>query len=414
MKKILAILMCSVMLFTGTGVSAIEISSDAACVLDFKTGEFYYEYNADTMLAPASMTKLMTVYMIYSAMGEGKLTGDTMITADAEDEAASVDPDATNVFLQNGTAYSVNDLLDAILVPSACAASAMAGKYLCGSEREFARKMNETAAQLGLNAYFEDASGLSDANRITARSTALLAKMLIEKYPDILTHTSKPYIIFGTKRYNSTNHMLPGDSYAYTGVDGLKTGTTTLAGYCLTATAESDGIRLISVTMKSDTSRLRFLDSTQLLDFGFNAAHWLYDNLLATDMRVFINGNEIPAFRYAGPGNALCIMAEDLKDYGFDLSWNDGTRTLTAVYGEQRKVSPIPMDMYRGYVKDTALFHVYRDSKINIKLNMGGNEYSFTNTFPLDGYTAISADELAGMAKSSTWNGNERALYIEL
>lgn len=414
MKKLCTILICAAMLLTCTSVSALELTSDAACVLDYQTGEFYYEHNADTMLAPASMTKLMTAYMIYSAISQGTLTLDTKITADDDDEAASLDYEATNVYLKSGTQYSVSEILDAMLVPSACAASAMAGKYLCGSEREFAKKMTETAVRMGLNAYFEDASGLSDENRITARSTALLAKTLIEKYPDILSHTSKPYIIFGGKKYNSTNRMLPGASYAYTGVDGLKTGTTTLAGCCFTATASVDEIRIISVTMKSDSGSARFTDSVQMLDYGFAEANRRYNNLFATDMRVFINGNEVPAFRYPGPGSALCIIAEDLKDYSCDLSWDDSTRTLTAVYSSEKPATPIPMEMYRAYENGSALFPVYRNSKIKVTINTPNGGYEFTQTYPLDGYTAISADEFAAFAKSCTWSGEDRALYIEI
>lgn len=414
MKRFYAIILCAAMLLTGTGASALELTSGAACVLDYQTGEFYYEHNADTMLAPASMTKLMTAYMIYSAIDEGKLTLDTMITADSADEAASHDYEATNVPLKSGKQYSVSELLDAILVPSACAASAMAGRYLCGSEREFAKKMTETAVRMGLNAYFEDASGLSDENRITARSTALLAKTLIEKYPDILSHTSKPYIIFDGKKYTSTNRMLPDAHYAYEGVDGLKTGTTTLAGCCFTATAKIDDIRMISVTMKSNSGVMRFADSSQLLDYGFDEANRRYNNLFATDMRVFINGNEVPAFRYAGPGSALCIIAEDLKDYGCELAWDDASRTLSAVYSSEKAATPIPMEMYRGYENGSALFPVYRNSKINVTINTPNGEYAFAQTYPLGGYTAISADEFASFAKDCTWNGEERALYIEM
>lgn len=401
-------------LFGSASASALDITSKAAYVADVTTGECYYEKNSEEMLAPASMTKVMTVYIIYDKIRCGELAKDTLIVADAEDDAASLDSDATNVRLIEGHAYSVDELIGAIMVPSACAASAMAAKRISGSEAAFAQLMNETAAKLGLNAYYEDSSGLSDADRITASSMARLAIRLINEFPDVLNYTSKPYIIFEGKKYNATNHMLPDDNQAYWGADGLKTGTTTLAGYCFTATAVHDGIRLVSVTMHSSTSRNRFPDSKKLLDCGFDKAYSLYNHLFATDMRVKINGNEIPAFYYGGPDKGLVFIIEDLKDYGFDITWNGDTRTVSARYDKEREVSPIPMKMYRGYENGAQLFDIFRSSDIKAEVSCGDNSYTFNHVYPLNGYTAVPADEMINAAKSCEWNGTERCLEISL
>lgn len=411
-KRLIFIIVCAAVLFQSISASAVSISSDAAYVIDALTGECYYEFNAEAPLAPASMTKVMTVYILYEKMRDGVISKETMITADEEDAAASRDSEATNVLLDAGKSYSVGELIGAILVPSACAASAMAGKYLCGSEREFAGLMNDTAARLGLNAYYEDASGLSDSNRITASSMARLSRLLVNEFPDVLNYTSMPYIIFGGRRYNSTNHMLSGDSYEYAGVDGLKTGTTTLAGYCFTSTAVRDGIRLITVTMHSKTGSRRFTDSAELLNYGFERANTLYNNILATDMRIYINGEEIPAFRYGGPNSGLTFIIEDLKDYGFSIGWNDEEKTVTAYYDSSNEVTPIPMEMYRGYSNGSALFGITANSGITAQIEYNGDKYTFERVYSLDGYMAVSADELINIADECTWDEQTRSLNI--
>ncbi len=394
------------------GALALELTSEAAFVMDSATGECYYEQNADEELAPASMTKVMTAYIIYEKIKEGVISKDTMITADEEDELNSLDPEATNVRLEAGKSYSVDELLGAILLPSACASCAMVGKYLCGSEKSFAELMNSTAQRLGLTAYYEDSSGLSDNNRITARSMAALARALITEYPDVLNYTSKRSTVFGGSVYKTTNHMLSGDTYEYEGCDGLKTGTTTLAGCCFTATAVRDDIRLISVTMHSLYSSDRFADSIAMLDYGFEQAELLYNSILSTDMRIFINGNEVPSFYHGGKNGGLCFVFEDLKDYGFDISWDPETRTVTASEHSGKAITPIPIDAYRENEPGTIVSEILKGNDTKAIIKYGGREYTFSRVYPIDGYIFVNADELEDIADSRIWNNAERRLDI--
>lgn len=415
MKKIIISIVIVLSFLMSSAVQAApNITSSAAFVINAQTGDCYYELNADEMLAPASMTKLMTVYIIYEKIEDGTLTKDTMITADDEDADLSRDPEATNVLINEGQSYSIDELIGAILVPSACAACEMVGKYLCGSERDFANLMNETAKELNISAYYEDASGLSDANRITARSMAELARKLISEHPDVLNYTSKPVITFDSVQYRSTNRMLPGGINEYWGNDGLKTGTTTLAGYCNTATAVHDGIRLIAVTMHSSSGSTRFSDTKKLLDFGFDRAYYLYDNLLATDMRLIIDGYEVPSFYYGGPNPGLCFIIEDLKDYGFDIDWDENSKTVTAYRNDGKEITPIPLESYKSYISGSKMYSIVNNSNIKAKIVCNGNEYVFNNVYALDGYTAVSADEMASIVKSCIWNENEKTLDIEI
>ena len=413
-KKTAIMLTAAALLLEPARALAAELTSQAACVIDAETGKTYYELASATPLAPASMTKVMTVYLIYEQMSKGLLSKNTMITADAQDEFASADEEATNVPLIAGTAYSVDELIGAILIPSACAASAMAGKYISGSEAAFAALMNKTAAELGLNAYYEDASGLSDNNRITAHSMAELARILINKYPDVLTYTSKPYIEFRGERYDNTNRLLPGEDCEYPGADGLKTGTTTLAGCCLTATAYDGEVRLISVTMDSDYGTSRFDDSAELLNIGFEQAHRDRDNVLYTDMRLFINGSEIPSLVYAGPNEGICFILEDLKDYGFNISWDPSSMTVSAKEAPGKEIAPIPTDIYRSSPPGTVFAPIVKGSALSADISVNGTEYTFEHVYPLNGYTAVPADELSAIAESSIWNSAEKRLDIRL
>lgn len=413
-KKAATLLITAAIIFESAGALAAELTSQAAYVIDAETGKAYYELAPDTPLAPASMTKVMTVYIIYEQMSKGLMSKETLITADAQDELASADEEATNVPLKAGTAYSIDELTGAILVPSACAASAMVGKYISGSEAAFAELMNRTAAELGLDAYYEDASGLSDNNRITARSMAELTRILINKYPDVLTYTSKPYIDFRGERFENTNRLLPGFDCAYPGADGLKTGTTTLAGCCLTATAYDGEIRLISVTMDSDYGTSRFDDSIDLLNIGFEQAHRDRDNILYTDMRLFINGSEVPSLAYAGPGEGMCFILEDLKDYGFNIRWDPLTMSVSAEESPGKEVTPIPTTLYRSSPPGTIFAPIIKNTALSASISANGNKYEFIHVYPLNGYTAVPADELSVIAESSVWNSAEKRLDIWL
>ncbi|MCH5210518.1 MAG: D-alanyl-D-alanine carboxypeptidase [Oscillospiraceae bacterium] len=413
-KSLISIFACISIVLGSVAHAELDLTSQAAFVMDTQTGDSYYELNADELLAPASMTKIMTAYIVYRKIADNTITKDTIIIADAEDAISSRTGDATNALIEEGQAYTVDEILGAILVPSACAACDMIGKYLCGNTQEFVNLMNATVAELGLDAYFEDASGLSDSNRITARSMARLTSCLINEYPDVLTYTSRPYITFGGLTYANTNALIPGGANEYWGADGFKTGTTNLAGGCLTSTAQRYGVRIVAVTMHSDFGPARFDDSIRLLDQGFITADYLYNSLFSTDMRIFINDCEIPTFSYQGPEKGLCFLMEDLLNYGFDVDWDNETQTITARRKPANAITGIPMEIYHSYPVGSKIFDVARNSGISARIICSGKEYTFSNVYNLNGYTAVLADELAEFADSYIWNENEKCLDIRL
>lgn len=251
------------------GISAAPtVNAASAVVLDADTGAFYFEKNPDTQRTQASMTKLMTAYMIFEEIGAGRLNYDSVITISGHGQAIANTNGYSNVPLRKGETYTVDTMLKLILLPSACGACASMGDAISGSESAFVANMNRTAAALGLNAHFANTYGAGTGmpqHYISARSMAELGRIFIQKYPDILKYTSLNSFTFKGKTYHNTNHFLNSDYYA--GVDGLKTGTSTEAGSCITVSAQKNGRRIIVVVMKSTS---RYSDARKLLDYGFS------------------------------------------------------------------------------------------------------------------------------------------------
>jgi len=241
-----------------------EISSEAAIIIDFDSGLVIYEYNADALRVPASMTKLISAYTVFDAIRDGMVSYDTIVTTTEEISNFSYKRDFSNISMPLGSSYTVAELLDAIIVRSACAATVALAEAVFGSEAACIAKMNEKMEQLAVEAVFYDTWGRSPNNKISARGMATVARAIIKEYPEVLSITSKPAIMFDGVSYNSTNFLLRD----YAGVDGLKTGFTNPAGWCFTGTAVQNGRRIISVTMGSSEG-LRFVDSRILLDYGF-------------------------------------------------------------------------------------------------------------------------------------------------
>lgn len=251
----------------GVSAAAPSVNAASAIVLDGDTGAFYYEKNADTRRAPASLTKLMTAYVIFEDIDAGRISYDSVVTISAHGSAVAYTGGYSNVPLNKGEQYTVDTMLKLVLLPSACGACASMGDYISGSESAFVARMNQTAANLGMDAHYLNSYGAGvnmSGHYVTARSMAILASAFVKNHPDILKYTSLRSISFKGRTYNNTNKFLGSDYYA--GVDGMKTGTSTAAGSCLTVSAKQNGRRLIVVVLKSGD---RYGDGRKLLDYGF-------------------------------------------------------------------------------------------------------------------------------------------------
>lgn len=269
MKKCLLIIM-AFCLFVGNVKAEEDYATGAksAILVDSATGKVLFEKNADEALAPASMTKLGSMLIIMEAIDNGSLSLDDEVTI--SEEAANMG--GSQVFLEAGEVYKVHDLLKGVAIASGNDAVVALAEKVAGSQNEFVAMMNERFKEIGAkNTNFVNAHGLdAEGHYSTARDMSIIARELL-KHEKILEYTSiyEEYLEKndGTKTWLvNTNKLVR----FYDGVDGLKTGYTTTAGYCLTATASKDNFRLISVVMGEETSEARSSDTVKMLNYGFN------------------------------------------------------------------------------------------------------------------------------------------------
>lgn len=257
----------------------IDLKADAAILIDADTGQVLYELNADTPRPPASMTKLMTEYIVLEEISNNRLSWDQTVTTTKE--AASTPKDGSQIYLAEGDKHTVEELYIAMAVGSANDATVALASHISGSEQAFAEKMNETAKALGLeSAHFTSATGLAETTVISARDMAKLAQIILKKHPEFLKYSSIPSYKFRERDQNpmvNYNWMLGANKdtpsfkpYAYEGVDGMKTGYISAAGYTFTGTVKRGDIRLISVVMGTASKGARFIETAKLYDYAFN------------------------------------------------------------------------------------------------------------------------------------------------
>ena len=269
-----------------------------SCILmDGKTGAVLYEYNADDALPPASVTKVMTMLLVFEALKEGTLSLNQTIRI--SETAASMG--GSQIFLAPGEEMSVDDLLKGLIVSSANDAAVALAEAISGSEEAFVVRMNARAAELGMkNTHFENTNGLDDTteNHVTsARDIALMTKELI-RHEKVFEYTTiwMDTIRNGTFGLSNTNKLIR----FYKGATGLKTGSTEKAKFCISATAERDGLSLIAVVMGSPTKEARNSLAASLLDFGF-ANYGCYSSASEPMNDIRITG---------GVGNTLATVKE--------------------------------------------------------------------------------------------------------
>lgn len=259
---------------------SLEINAPSAILMEAETGTVIYEKNPDEIRSPASITKIMTLLLAFEALEDGKIgLQDEVVTS-----AYAKSMGGSQVFLEEGEIQTVETLLKCIAVASGNDASVCIAEHIGGTEGEFVNLMNQKAAQIGMtNTHFMDCCGLSnsDEHYTTARDVATMSKELITKYPEVFDYTTiwMEDITHVTKKgestftLSSTNKLLKQYPYA----NGLKTGSTDKAKYCLSATALKDDIQLIAVVMAAPDYKVRFEDCRNLLNYGFSKVHFYED-----------------------------------------------------------------------------------------------------------------------------------------
>lgn len=277
----------------GENSTDLGIQSKATILMEASTGKILYENNADEIVSPASITKIMTLILIFDAINEGKIDYDDVVTT--SEYAKSMG--GSQVFLETGEKQTVETLVKCIVVASGNDASVCMAEYIAGSETEFVRMMNERARELGMtNTVFKDCCGLCDSmeHHTSARDVAIMSRELITKYPEIhnyskiwmenITHvTNKGSIEFTLA---NTNKLLK----QYEWATGLKTGSTSLAKYCLSATACKDNIELIAVIMGAPDYKVRFSEAVTLLNYGYSVVSMYSDKNDEINREIKISG----------------------------------------------------------------------------------------------------------------------------
>jgi len=246
---------------------APEVNAQGHILLDYQTGHIISEQNADIRLNPASLTKMMTLYVIGQELNSGNIALTDMVTI-SENAWAKNFPDSSKMFIEVGTEVSVEDLIHGIVVQSGNDACVAMAEHIAGSESAFATMMNSYAAKLGMNSTnYVNSHGLHDESHYTSpRDMSILAKALIRDVPDAYKYYSvKEFTYNGIKQYNR-NSLLWDRSMS---VDGIKTGYTSDAGYSLITSGTQDDMRLISVVMGTESERARKVENKKLLKYGF-------------------------------------------------------------------------------------------------------------------------------------------------
>ena len=240
-----------------------EVGAKAYILADHFSGRVLAESNADQRLEPASLTKIMTAYVVFRELAKGNLKLDTMVTVSEK----AWRTEGSRMFAQVGAQISVENLLKGMIVQSGNDASVALAEHVAGDEAVFAQVMNQNAERLGMkNTHFKNSMGLPDPDHYTtARDLFILTSALISEFPEYYQwHAIKEFLFNGIKQTNR-NRLLWQDST----VDGVKTGHTEGAGYCLVTSALRDGMRLIAVVMGTKSDKLRAQANQTLLNYGF-------------------------------------------------------------------------------------------------------------------------------------------------
>lgn len=298
--------------------AAPDIEAPSYILIEASTGQVICEENASERRSPASITKIMTLLLVFDHLNTGRIKLDSEIITSAYAKSMG----GSQVFLEEGEVQTLETMIKCIAVASGNDASVAVAEYIAGSEAEFVKMMNERAEGLGMqDTHFEDCCGLteSDNHYTTAKDVAIMSKELITKYPQVLdytkiwmediTHVTRQ----GSKSFtlSSTNKLLK----MYEWTTGLKTGSTSKALYCLSATASKDNIDLIAVVMGSPNNKVRFQDAMALLNYGYSVSAMYEDKNEDPLPAVSIKGGveEKAALIYKEPFRYLDIAGSNLS-----------------------------------------------------------------------------------------------------
>jgi D-alanyl-D-alanine carboxypeptidase (penicillin-binding protein 5/6) len=334
LKKLGISILTSLIIVTGVGqlslikadqtLPQLDLEAKSAIAIDAKTGQIIYAKDDKQTYPVASMSKLLTAYILLQAVHEGKITWETKVTPTVTEVDISNNTELTNVPLKEGHSYTIKQLYQAMLVGSANAATMLIGNAISGTQTKFIDKMRETAKSLGItDAKIYSANGLTAKylgdeiypntdenaeNEFSVRDMAIISQKLIKEYPEILETTKLTKIDFNDNgeitTVNNTNELLQDDSHLE--VDGLKTGTSDAAGYCFASTTNKDGHRIITVIAGAKDNDARFDQTKNLLNYIYNN----YDYLAVSTNQALRQDVKV---KYGKQSSVSAIIGSDLS-----------------------------------------------------------------------------------------------------
>ncbi len=328
-----------------TQANTVNVSSPSVLLMEGDTGLVLFEKEADLQRPIASVTKVMTLLLTMEAIGRGDIELDEILTTSAR--AASMG--GSDIWLEEGETMSVDDLLKSVVVASANDASVVLGEAISGSEEAFIQLMNTRAKELGMtNTVFMNCNGLDEEGHVsTARDVAIMSRELL-KYDKIFEYSLMwiDYVRNGQTQLVNTNKLVK----TYNGITGLKTGTTSQAGSCISATAERDGMTLIAVVLGSPDTNTRFNDAKALLDYGF--ANW---SLTTPEF-------EVPQSVLVANGMEDSVEVEVVGDFEILVSSAKKSMITSVVEIDEEITAPIEKGQQLGKVK------IYVESELKNEL----------------------------------------------
>ena len=382
MKRVLAavfVVCMMVGLLPVVGAATEEVPAKSAVLMEVSTGKVLYEQNAHQPLPPASVTKVMTMLLVMEAIDCGQLGWDDMVTASEEAAAKG----GSQVYLKAGEQMSVRDMLKAVAVSSANDCACALAEHISGSESAFVGQMNHRAQQLGMeHTKFVNCTGLDDAPEAAEHLTcawdiAVMSRELLGKHPKIKEFTTiwMDTLRGGTFGLSNTNKLVR----FYPGATGLKTGFTSQAGYCLSASAQRDGMELVAVVMGCATSKERFAACKSLLDRGF-AGYAVVQPQLPEEMLVTVKlgkkavvaaaGEKAPILVDKGQKNQVVTRYTLEESVSAPVSRGQRLGTATVQVGDQ-VIAQIPL-LAQETVEKLGYWDIWKQVVRTMMMRSGG------------------------------------------
>lgn len=351
---LISLSLCLLLFFNTNNVLAEDFDSEAEAVIlvDYATGKILYEKNANDLLPPASMSKMITEYIILEAIENGELNWDTKTKISDYGHWISTNNDFSGITLNKDIEYSVKDLFQGLAVYSDNAAVITLLELIADSETEYIDLMAEKAKELGLtSSTFVNATGINNeslegrhpkgtdskaTNQMTASDLAILGYRLITDYPEILEIANQPEIEFHGITLRNRNWMLKHDSpylsrFYYEGIDGIKTGSSTEAGYSYTSTVERDGQRYLAVVMKTENEGDHFRETKKLYEYAYDNFIKEKINLNQIAEELPVEGGKKPNIKVNFKDEIELPIHKDVElDYEIDYQLNDDEEKIEA------------------------------------------------------------------------------------